>query len=54
MGTVGNLNIKANLDAVNFQKIIEQINREMKLVDASFKTQAAHRKILKMRKSAKI
>ncbi|MDT2306584.1 hypothetical protein P7H21_25175 [Paenibacillus larvae] len=37
MGTVGNLNIKVNLDAVNFQKTIEQINREMKLVDASFK-----------------
>ncbi|MDT2302749.1 hypothetical protein P7H21_00040 [Paenibacillus larvae] len=33
MGTVGNLNIKVNLDAVNFQKTIEQINREMKLVD---------------------
>ncbi|MDT2245966.1 hypothetical protein P7H16_01595 [Paenibacillus larvae] len=44
------MNIKVNLDTVNFQKTIEQINREMKLVDASFKTQAAHRKILEMRK----
>ncbi|MDT2237368.1 hypothetical protein P7H17_20165 [Paenibacillus larvae] len=44
MGTVGNLNIKVNLDAVNFQKTIEQINREMKLVDASFKNASSSSK----------
>ncbi|MDT2266178.1 hypothetical protein P7H12_24890 [Paenibacillus larvae] len=51
MGTVWNLNIKVNLDAVNFQKTIEQINREMQgWLMLPLKTQAAHRKILEMRK----
>ncbi|MDT2275167.1 hypothetical protein P7H20_10420 [Paenibacillus larvae] len=40
----GNLNIKVNLDTVNFQKTIEQINREMKLVDASFKNASSSSK----------
>ncbi|MEV2340984.1 phage tail tape measure protein [Paenibacillus larvae] len=44
MGTVGNLNIKVNLDKVNFQKSIEQINREMKLVDAAFKNASSSSK----------
>ncbi|MDT2238833.1 hypothetical protein P7H19_24690 [Paenibacillus larvae] len=43
-----------NLDAVNFQKTIEQINREMKLVDASFKNaSSSSEKFLEMRKISK-